>query len=82
MPITISDEIIAQSSLNEEEFRAEMALLLYQAGLLTLGKARELSGLNAIAFQQFLGARKIEVPYSEENFEADYRLSKTIKLPV
>lgn len=81
MPITITDEIIQQSALSEEEFRVELALLLYQAQLLNFGKAREMSGLDVLSFLELMGKRKIEAPYSEDNFEEDLNLSRQIRLP-
>ncbi len=80
MPILISDDIIRQSSLTEKEFKIEMAIVLYEAGLLNFGKAKELSGLDVLAFLELLGQRKIEAPYSEEDFENDLRLSRQIRL--
>jgi predicted HTH domain antitoxin len=80
MPILISDDIIQQSSLTEQEFKIEMALLLYESKLLNFSKAKELSGLDILAFLQLLGQRKIEAPYSAEDFENDLRLSRQIRL--
>jgi predicted HTH domain antitoxin len=81
MPIVISDDIIEQSDLTEEEFRVEMAALLYEAHLLNFGKARELSGLDVLSFLELLREKKIEAPYTEKDFEDDLRLSKEIRLP-
>ncbi|TAK50449.1 MAG: UPF0175 family protein [Saprospiraceae bacterium] len=80
MPILISDDIIKQSDLSEHEFKTELALLLYEANLLNFGKARELSGLDALAFMELLGQRQIEAPYTEDDFEKDLELSKQIRL--
>jgi predicted HTH domain antitoxin len=80
MPILISDDIIKQSDLSEQEFKTELALLLYEANLLNFGKARELSDLDVLAFMELLGQRKIEAPYTEDNFEKDLELSKQIRL--
>jgi predicted HTH domain antitoxin len=82
MPIIISDDIIEQTSLSEEGLRIELAIMLYEANLLNFGKARELSTLDILSFLELLGQRKIEAPYSDEDFENDLRLSKEIHLPL
>ncbi|MBX2928416.1 MAG: UPF0175 family protein [Saprospiraceae bacterium] len=82
MPIIIADDIIEQTSLSEEQLRIEMAIMLYEARLLNFGKAREFSMLDILSFLELLGQRKIEAPYSDEDFENDLRLSKEIHLPL
>ncbi|MEM1125876.1 MAG: UPF0175 family protein [Bacteroidota bacterium] len=49
----------------------ELALALYQQGLLSLGKARELAELDKAAFSQLLGTRGIERHYGAEEAAED-----------
>lgn len=57
----------------EEEFRKELALALYQRGVLSLGKARILAQMTRWEFEELLGKRKIPRHYTEENLEEDLR---------
>ena len=55
----------------ESELRIEIATHLYAQGLLSFGKARELSGLDIVAFFRELGNREINMNYSVEDLEED-----------
>ena len=57
----------------EEEFRKELALTLYQRGVLPLGKARILAQMTRWEFEELLGKRKIPRHYTETNLEEDIR---------
>lgn len=80
LPILIPDDIIRQSELTEQEFKQEVAVLLYEAKLLNFGKARQLAGMDVLSFLEFLSLRKIEAPYTKSDFEQDLHLGKKIKL--
>jgi len=53
------------------ELRWDLAVRLFQRGLLSFGKAREMAEMTAWAFQQLLGARGIPVHYDMEEYEQD-----------
>ena len=53
------------------ELRRDLAVHLFQRGLLSFGKAREMAGMTAWKFQQLLGARGIPVHYDVEEYEQD-----------
>jgi predicted HTH domain antitoxin len=55
----------------EEEFRKELALALYQRGVLSVGKARILAAMTRWEFEELLGERRIERHYTETNLEED-----------
>ena len=61
----------------QERLRMELAIRLYQKGILGFGKARELSGLNKLRFQEILA--KEDVSFSiyhevhEEREEATHK---------
>jgi predicted HTH domain antitoxin len=57
----------------EEEFRKELALALYQRGILPLGKARLLAEMTRREFEDLLGKRKIPRHYTAANLEEDIR---------
>jgi predicted HTH domain antitoxin len=53
------------------ELRTELALMLYQRGMLSSGKACALSGLSRRQFEELLGKRKIVRHYRPEDLEED-----------
>lgn len=53
----------------EEQLHKELALALYQRGMLSSGKAADLSGLNRQQFGDLLGKRKIVRHYGAEDLE-------------
>jgi len=71
MAIIISDHIIQQTNLSEEEFRTRLALLLFEKNILTFGQAQKFSGLNVLAFQELLAKYKIPMHYDWEDYQED-----------
>jgi len=61
-----------------EELRQELALHLFQRGKLSFGKAREMAGMSAWAFQQLLGSREIPVHYDVLDYEEDLATLKEL----
>ena len=57
--------------MTPEELRRELAIYLFQQGKLSFGKAKEMAGMTAWAFQQLLGSRSIPVHYHTEDYEQD-----------
>lgn len=55
----------------EAELRKELALALYQRGVLSLGKARVLAGLTRWGFEQLLADRHIQRHYTETDLQDD-----------
>ena len=55
----------------EREFRKELALALYQRGVLPLGKARLLAQMTRWGFEELLGQRKIPRHYTDADLEED-----------
>jgi len=55
----------------EMEFRKELALALYQRGVLSLGKARLLAQMTRWEFEELLGERGIQRHYTEVDLEED-----------
>ena len=57
--------------MTPQELKQELAVHLFQLGKLSFGKAREMAGKTAWAFQQLLGARGIPVHYDVQEYEQD-----------
>lgn len=55
----------------EREFRKELALALYQRGVLPLGKARLLAQMTRWEFEELLGQRRILRHYTDMDLKED-----------
>lgn len=53
--------------------RRELALRLYEKGLLSFGKARELAGMLRWEFHDLLGEEKVTRRYDVEELEVDIK---------
>ena len=80
MGFTVSDEILQAVQLTEEEFRCEVAVMLFQQERFTLAQAAEFVGMSRVAFQRLLASRKIPIHYDVEDWERDVRTMKEMGL--
>jgi len=75
--IEISEDLLQAIKLPPEEvqtrLRRELALRLYAKGLLSFGKARELSGMTRWEFHELLGEEGIPRRYDVKDLEEDLR---------
>ena len=55
----------------EKQLRRELALALYQRGVLSLGKARIFAQMTRWEFEEFLGERQVIRHYNERDLEED-----------
>ena len=71
--IDIPDDVLAPMKLPEKErlLKVELAIALYQRGILSMGKARKLAGMSKWEFIEELGKRKIERHYTIRELEED-----------
>ena len=61
----------------DAELRKELALALYQRGVLSSGKACRLAEMTRWEFEELLGQRKIPRHYTEENLEEDIEYARS-----
>jgi predicted HTH domain antitoxin len=75
--LKIPDEVIDALRVPPDEVEAELykelAIALYQRGMLSSGKATALSGLTRQQFEDLLGQRKIKRHYGEADLEEDLK---------
>jgi predicted HTH domain antitoxin len=57
----------------EREFLKELALALYQRGVLSLGKARLLAQMTRWEFEELLGQRGVLRHYTQADLEEDMK---------
>ena len=78
MPKTITIEIPENIKIPREELenriKQELALRLYEKGLVSFGQARRISGLSKWEFLELLRKEKIPISYDEEELEEDLRV--------
>lgn len=75
LTLDVPDEVLEAVKLPpaevEKEFRKELALALYQRGVLSLGKARILAQMTRWEFEELLGERRILRHYTDADLEED-----------
>jgi predicted nucleic acid-binding protein/predicted HTH domain antitoxin len=79
MSVLISDETLRACQMEAAEFKQEIALLLFQAGRLTIGHASHLAQMPPNAFRELLKQRHIPLyVYDVEDFRARSKKSAGI----
>ena len=83
LAIQIDDDVLWALKIPAEEMgtrlRRELALRLYEKGLLTVGKARELAQMSRWAFHDLLGEEGICRRYDTEELESDLRTLENLE---
>lgn len=69
--IDIPEDVLDSARLSPAEVKIELAVALYGAGRLSVGKARELAGLSLWQFRHLLASRGIHPHYEEDDLERD-----------
>lgn len=79
--IEIPDKILRSVKIPpgeiNERVKQELAIRLYEQGILTFGKARELAGMNKWDFHNLLGKKGIIRKYDMEELERDLKTLET-----
>ncbi|MGF1656949.1 MAG: UPF0175 family protein [Verrucomicrobiales bacterium] len=78
MQLTINDDIILAANLSDEDIRLALAISLFQEDRITLAQAARLCGLDRIAFQHQLSARKIPIHYGTRELADDLRTIESL----
>jgi predicted HTH domain antitoxin len=71
LPTDLRDALRVPAAEQKTRLRRELAIRLYEKGLLSFGKARELAELSKWAFHELLAAEGILRHYDLEDLEAD-----------
>ena len=80
MSVVIPDDIVQASQMNEDEFKLEIALMLYKQDKISSGKVRAWTGLTVIEFQHELAKRGLDLNYDVADFEADLKTLQSLSL--
>lgn len=80
----IPRDVLFAARINEEEasleLKKELALYLFEKGVLSFGKASELAGMSQWDFMDLSGSKGIPLHYGTKEFEEDMKTIKEIKL--
>ena len=71
MTIDIPKEIFESSRMTADELKVELAVTLYSAKRLSIGKSRELAGMSLWQFRQLLASRGVAAHLDEEDLDDD-----------
>ncbi len=71
MTIDIPREIFESSRMTADELKVELAVTLYSAKRLSIGKSRELASMSLWQFRQLLASRGIAAHLDEEDLNDD-----------
>jgi predicted HTH domain antitoxin len=71
IPDSVAQAMRLPTIQRKQQLMIELALTLYAQGILSFGKARELAGIERLAFGRLLGERGIARHYSEEDLKDD-----------
>lgn len=63
----------------EERGKLELALRLYEKGILSFGQARKLANMSKLDFIEILKKEKIGIPYDENEFREDLKVIEGLK---
>jgi len=78
IPAEIAKSIRLPESEVEERLRKELAVRLYEKGLLGFGKARELAGMTKWEFHELLAKEKVVRRYDLEELEKDEKVVREL----
>jgi len=80
MPLSISDDLLREAGLTEQEARVEFACRLFDSGKLQLWPAAKLAGLGRAEFEAELRARDLPVyRYTEEHYRQDLEALRSLE---
>jgi len=77
LPGDVMDALRLPPDEVEAELHKELALALYQRGVLSSGKACALAGMTRWEFEELLELRRIRRHYTEKNLEEDIEYARS-----
>lgn len=77
--LRIADEVLDTTRMTEAELAREFAVFLYREAKVSLGRAKDIAGMNRVAFQQLLASRGISIRYGRADVRADVATLRNLK---
>ena len=76
MTANVLDDVLFASRMTEDELRAELAVMLYERGKVSLGWAADLARMSRVRFQHLLASRDIPIHYDRAALEQDLAFAR------
>ncbi|MCS6918461.1 MAG: UPF0175 family protein [Fimbriimonadales bacterium] len=73
MSVIVSEEMLRETQMSEDEFRQELAIWLYREGRLTLAQAARWAGITRLQFQRALSDKGLSIHYETTDLDEDLR---------
>lgn len=77
--LRIADEVLDTTRMTEAELAREFAVFLYREAKVSLGRAKDIAGMNRVAFQQLLASRGIPIRYGRADVRTDVATLRNLK---
>lgn len=77
--LRIADEVLDTTRMTEAELAREFAVFLYREAKVSLGRAKDIAGMNRVAFQHLLASRGIPIRYGRADARADVATLRNLK---
>jgi len=77
--LVISDELVQSTKMSERDLKIEIAIALYEKGILSFGQARKLAGMAYFEFEKLLFDRNIPSGYTTDDLESDLATLKKLR---
>jgi len=74
--IEVPEGLLVPPGELEERLRMELALRLYEKGIVSLGQARRIAGLSKWDFLEFLAKEGIPLHYGEDELREDLEVAR------
>ncbi len=69
--LELPEDVLLAARLTKAELKVELAVHLFEQGKLSLGKARQVAGMDILKFMRLLSARDITIHYDVDEYEED-----------
>jgi len=73
MAIVISNEVLQNVEMSEEQLLQEIAIMLFQQERFTLAQASRFAQMNQLEFQKLLASRQIPLHYDIAELREDFK---------
>ncbi|KOR34345.1 MULTISPECIES: UPF0175 family protein [Planktothricoides] len=73
MTIVISNEVLQNVEMSEEQLLQEIAIMLFQQERFTLAQASRFAQMNQLEFQKLLASRQIPLHYDIAELREDFK---------
>lgn len=77
--LIVPKEFLDSAKMSEDEMRIDLAVHLYATRRLSMGKAKQLAGLDLISFQKEMAKRDVYLNYDVEELKKDIETMERLR---